>query len=154
MIWYYIYNLKNVRNTHGGVLLLVKLHAKACNFTKSNTLPWLFFTFFILYEWYQIAQRTTYKETIKVSMLHFEMRKKTKKKLTIYIKVLCLNSFKDQITLKKLAIINLWITKLRVASYELQVALKLRVTSYFCWNCYLRVTISTLKLRVTEKNAS
>ena len=24
-IWYYLYNLKSVKNTHGGVLLLVKL---------------------------------------------------------------------------------------------------------------------------------
>ena len=29
--------LKNVGNTHEGVLLLVKLQAEACNFTKSNT---------------------------------------------------------------------------------------------------------------------
>ena len=28
-IWYHLYNLKNVKNTHGGVLLLV---AEACNF--------------------------------------------------------------------------------------------------------------------------
>ena len=35
--------LKNVKNTHRGVLLLV-----ACNFTKSNTPPWVFFTFFKL----------------------------------------------------------------------------------------------------------
>ena len=26
-IWYHSYNLKNVKNTHGGVLLLVKLQA-------------------------------------------------------------------------------------------------------------------------------
>ena len=26
-IWYYLYNLKNVKNTHGGMLLLVKLQA-------------------------------------------------------------------------------------------------------------------------------
>ena len=26
-IWYYLCNLKNVKNTHGGVLLLVKLQA-------------------------------------------------------------------------------------------------------------------------------
>ena len=25
-IWYHLYNLKNVKNTHGGVLILVKLH--------------------------------------------------------------------------------------------------------------------------------
>ena len=59
-IWYDLYNLKNVKNTHGGVLLLVKL-LKACNFTKSNTPPWVFFTFFELYSWYQIAQKITNK---------------------------------------------------------------------------------------------
>ena len=49
-----MHNLKNVKNTHGGVLLLL-----ACNCTKSNTPPMVFFTFFKLYEWYQIAQSTT-----------------------------------------------------------------------------------------------
>ena len=44
------------------VLLLVKLQAEACNFTKINTPPWVFFTFFKLYKCYQIAQRITYKE--------------------------------------------------------------------------------------------
>ena len=39
-------NFKNVKNTHGGMLLLVKLQAEACNFTKSNIPPWVFFTFF------------------------------------------------------------------------------------------------------------
>ena len=34
-----------------------KKHPIACNFTKGNTPPWMFFTFFKLYEWYQIAQR-------------------------------------------------------------------------------------------------
>ena len=53
MIWaicYHFSNLKNVSNTHEGVLLLVKLQASACKFTKSNTPPWMFFTFFILYK--------------------------------------------------------------------------------------------------------
>ena len=36
-IWCRLYNSKNVKNTHGGVLLLVKLQAEACNFTKRNT---------------------------------------------------------------------------------------------------------------------
>ena len=58
-IWYHLHNLKNVKNTHGGVLILVKLQASACNFTKINTPPWVFLTFFKLYKWYQIAQRTT-----------------------------------------------------------------------------------------------
>ena len=44
-IWYHSYNLKSVKNTHGVVLLLVKLQASACNFTESNTPPWMFFTF-------------------------------------------------------------------------------------------------------------
>ena len=33
-IWYHLYNLKNVSSTHGGVLILVKLQAEACNFTR------------------------------------------------------------------------------------------------------------------------
>ena len=32
----------------------------ACNFTKSNTPPWEFFTFFKLYKWYQIVQSISY----------------------------------------------------------------------------------------------
>ena len=30
------------------------------NVNFRNTLPWVFFTFFKLYKWYQIAQRTNY----------------------------------------------------------------------------------------------
>ena len=45
-MWYYLYKVKNVKNTHGGVLLLVKLQALVCSFTKSSTPPWVFFTFF------------------------------------------------------------------------------------------------------------
>ena len=44
-IWYHLYNFKNVRDTHGGVLILVKLQASAtCNLYK-------------LYKWHRIAQR-------------------------------------------------------------------------------------------------
>ena len=49
-IWYHFYKVKNVKNTHGGVARLVKLQAKACSFTKSSTLPWVFFLFFQLYK--------------------------------------------------------------------------------------------------------
>ena len=49
VIWYHLYNFKNMKNTQGGVLMLVKLQALAFNFTKSNTPPWVFFTFFKLY---------------------------------------------------------------------------------------------------------
>ena len=61
-IYFHIYNSTNVKNTHGGVLLLVKLQAEACNFIKRDTPPWVFFTFFELYKWYQITQRITYTE--------------------------------------------------------------------------------------------
>ena len=45
VIWYHLYNLKNVKQTHGGVLLLVKLQAKTCNLTKIDTPPWVFLCF-------------------------------------------------------------------------------------------------------------
>ena len=45
-ICYRLYNLKDVKNSHGGLILLVKLQAQACNITKSNTPPWVFFNFF------------------------------------------------------------------------------------------------------------
>ena len=60
-IWYHLYNFKNAKNTHKGVLLLVKLQAEACNFTKSKTPPRMFFTFLKLYKWYQIAQNISNK---------------------------------------------------------------------------------------------
>ena len=37
-IWYYLYNLKNVKNTQGGVLLLVKMQVIACNLLKVTLL--------------------------------------------------------------------------------------------------------------------
>ena len=52
-IWYHFYDLKNVKNTHGGVLFLVKLQAK-------TLLHGCFSHFLNLYKWYQIAQRITY----------------------------------------------------------------------------------------------
>ena len=33
----YLYNLKRSEKLHGGVLHLIKLQAKACNFIKRNT---------------------------------------------------------------------------------------------------------------------
>ena len=57
--WYHLYNLKSVKNTHGGVLPLVKLQASANNFAKSNTPPLVFFKFFKLCKWYQIVQWIT-----------------------------------------------------------------------------------------------
>ena len=52
----HLYKFKKVKNAHGGVILLLKLQAKVCNFTESNTHPWMFFTFFKSFKWYQITQ--------------------------------------------------------------------------------------------------
>ena len=52
-IWHHLYNLKNVKNNHGGVLLLVKLQA----LLKVTLLRGCFSRFFKLYKWHQIAQR-------------------------------------------------------------------------------------------------
>ena len=48
-----------MKNTHGGVLLLVKLQAEACDFTK-RTLLHVFFTLFKSYKWYQIVQSVSH----------------------------------------------------------------------------------------------
>ena len=42
----------------------LKAEAKACNFTKSNTPPWVFSTFYESYKCYQIAQHTTSKTSV------------------------------------------------------------------------------------------
>ena len=44
-IWYHLYNLNNVKNTHEKNLLLVTLRLVTFS-NKSNTSPWVFFTFF------------------------------------------------------------------------------------------------------------
>ena len=39
ILWYRLYNFKNVKNTHGGLILFVKLQTSACNFSKSPHYP-------------------------------------------------------------------------------------------------------------------
>ena len=56
-IQYHLHNLKDVKNTHGRELLLVKLQAEVCNFTKSKTPPWRFFTLFKLCKCTKRAKR-------------------------------------------------------------------------------------------------
>ena len=58
-IWYHFYNIKNVKKTYGGELLL------GC-FAKINTFPWVFFTFLYCA---QIAQSITYFNTKKISSI-------------------------------------------------------------------------------------
>ena len=61
-IWYHLCNLKNMKNTHGRIPLLVKFQAY---FTESNTPPWVLFKFLKLYKCYQIVQCITLKINYK-----------------------------------------------------------------------------------------
>ena len=45
-IWYHEYNFKNVKNTHGGMSLLVTLQVYI---TKSNTPWWVFLIFYLIF---------------------------------------------------------------------------------------------------------
>ena len=58
-VWYHVYNLKNVKSTHGRLLLLVNLKASVWNFSKINTPLWVFFRFLKLNKWCQMAQSVT-----------------------------------------------------------------------------------------------
>ena len=62
--FYHFYTLKKVKNTHRGVLLLVKLQASAFNFIKSNTLPWAFFTFLNCSNSTNLRKRHIYPATL------------------------------------------------------------------------------------------
>ena len=56
-----LYYLRNVKNTNGGVLLLVKLQSEGFNFTKSNTPRWVFFYVFLnCTNKYRVAQSVSY----------------------------------------------------------------------------------------------
>ena len=45
-IWYHLHYLKYFKNNYAEVLLLKKMDASVCHSTKTNTPPWVFFTFF------------------------------------------------------------------------------------------------------------
>ena len=68
-VFYHFYNLKQ-REKHAW--WSVTFSKVACNFTKSNTPPWMFFMFFKLYKWYQITQCTSDNDYKKfVPVIHF-----------------------------------------------------------------------------------
>ena len=70
---------KNMKNTHGVVLLLVKLQV------KSQNPPSVFFMFFKLYKSYQIVQCSTYasEENIKIRINHSFLSKQKKQKFEL-----------------------------------------------------------------------
>ena len=55
-IWYQSHNLKKCEKHTWRSVTFCKVIGFSLHFTKSNTPLWVFFTFFILYKWYQIAQ--------------------------------------------------------------------------------------------------
>ena len=59
-ICYHLYNLKNMKNTHGGLIILVRL----CSLFIENVTPWVFLTCFRLYKCCQIAQSIIHKQTL------------------------------------------------------------------------------------------
>ena len=48
-------NLQTLRGSQKKKVLKMGKSAEACNFTKSNTPPWVFCIFLKLYKWYQIV---------------------------------------------------------------------------------------------------
>ena len=62
-----------VRACYAKMKTCLFVKAEACNFTKINTPPWVFFTFFKLYKCYQIAQRTTFLQKPSLENKTFDL---------------------------------------------------------------------------------
>ena len=73
-IWYHFYNLKSVKKYPWRSVTFSKVEATACNFTKSNTPPWVFFKF---------LSCTNSKKSRKASYITFIYQYYTK--ATIYL---------------------------------------------------------------------
>ena len=87
---------KQLKNTHGGVLISAKLQAEAYNFNKSDTPPLVFFRFFKLYKWYQIAQITSYFELPGKDNTMFSIEKKVFTRFSYFLhKVFILSTFRN-----------------------------------------------------------
>ena len=62
-IQYHLFNLNNLKNTHGRVILLVQL--QPATFVKVLLFRGCFFTFFKFCKWYQIAQSINWDKVFK-----------------------------------------------------------------------------------------
>ena len=74
-IWYQLFNLKDVKKTHEGVLLFARLQAESwniCNFTKSNTSPRVLFTFLKIVQ--MVPNRVTYRIHIYHEKESFQLK--------------------------------------------------------------------------------
>ena len=83
-IWYHLHNLKNVKNTHGGVLLLVKSQALAFNFTKSNTPPWVSFYVLKIMQMVQNRAKLLIFSNYDPETFHFEYNAHAEKLLHLF----------------------------------------------------------------------
>ena len=67
-IWYHLYNLKNVKNTHGGVLLLVKLQALSHSFRDTHREFWQY----LEYQFQESTRAASELEKLKKSFYNFQ----------------------------------------------------------------------------------
>ena len=90
--WYRLGNFKNVKNTHGEVLLLVKSKA---NVTLLHELKWhsslSVFTFFELYRWYQIAQRITDNDAIWIELIGVSWKRTRRRNVSFPVPLLSIS---------------------------------------------------------------
>ena len=80
-----MFNLKIVKNTHRGVLLLVNLQALAATLLKVTFLHGCFFTFFKLYKLYQIVQLITYPHAKVVNIVRSGSRTAATSKMERFV---------------------------------------------------------------------
>ena len=135
-----------MKNTHEGVLLFNKVGGFSLQFTQSTTSLYVFFTFFKLHKWYQIAQNVSVKVSRKnmdLSELQFpsisENQFRNLKHIGDYwpaYKILfnmCLQAFKTYIVENFCQICKikctfhspktrfLWVTKINTGNFTLKV---------------------------------
>ena len=97
-IWYHLYKLKNVKNTHGGVLLLVNLQDEACNLLKLTLLHGCFPRFLNCNNCTKLGKASYVYSDIEPFSPSFNCTRATRKK-TVYFASLW-NALKNMRTLK------------------------------------------------------
>ena len=121
-----ICTIKNLKNTHRGVLVLA-------SFTNSSTRPWVFFTFLKLHKWYQMAQCITYSS--RVFSRRFKMPQN------------CSKGFLEQIIIHHnydyYIKPNPWY-HYDNNSYIIKILVGERIADYYYCNCYLIFLINSL----------
>ena len=86
-IWYHLYNFKNVKNTHGGVLLLVKFQLKPVTLLKVTLLRRYFSRFLNCTNGTKLSKTSHILELFKVLADDWFAISKTY--FDIYLEILC-----------------------------------------------------------------